>query len=391
MILIIADIPGTNVGDAIIAFAPLMKFAHTLRNENKEFEILIPMNSYTFRGELLPLIDYMISLHELSESVRVVDIDNIDEIGNVDLYVHYNIANGCIAYKSSRENIKANTKITSFLSGELPIDYEYFDMVINTSHYNRLQFPIWFNFNEVNRIILSEYFDIECDETSYLLDLNWGFDGRPDYREIEKRFIFHVCDDPTSALRWTNDEYIEFIREVNSYMKSLPKLTFIIHNNEESVKKIVDSIDNDVEYVEGSLKDVAEYINQKASIVITHSTGILHIAAALMCSTTELSKSQNYWHGMHWCPPCGLNKHFIIEPHCYIFSSVVDIDIKKAASNFHHWLIKQGRCPVESAMSAHKMMYADFKSLKDRLTPEEISSMIWSAAHKSMTVNEFKF
>ncbi len=391
MFRIIADIPGTNVGDSIIAFAPLMKFAHALSKNDKEFEIFIPMHTYTFHNELFPLIEYMISLHELNGKVSLVNIENFDEIGEVDLYVQYNISSGCIAYRDIRSDIVADTKITSMLSANLPIDYDYFDIVINTSHFNSLQFPIWFHFNEVNRIILEEYFGIHCEEESYLLDLKWNFSGRPSYTEIEKRFVFHVCDDATSQRRWTNDEYIEFIREMNSYMKRLPKLTFVIHNNEASVKEIVDSIDNDVEYIEGSLKDVAEYINQKASIVITHSTGILHIAAALMCSTTELSKSQNYWHGMHWCPPCGVKRHFIIEPHCYMDSDVIDIDIKKAVSNFNNWLIKRGHCPVERAMSAHKLVYSNFKKLKDRLTPQEIGTMIWSAADKSMAVNEFKF
>ncbi|AFN37492.1 hypothetical protein pp2_259 [Vibrio phage phi-pp2] len=380
------------MGDAIIVLDPLLKLARNLRRNRKKFHICVPLAAFMVRGQLKGLIEYVIQQHDVQDNVTVVDYDELSGIDNdFDLYVHYSTSLGGYLY-NNRQFMGAKRKVTSKVKEDNSIDYTLFDDVIDTTAFAQLNFPLWAHYNEVNRQILERYFDISCDAIRYSLELDWNSHTPvPNPQRSDKTFMFHVCDDMSSSARWDNSDYIKFIKCLNSQMKNLPKISFVVHNNEDSVREIVNSIDNDVEYIQGELKDIAEHINNNVHAVFTHSTGILHLAAALSCTTVELSRSQQKYHGIEWCPPCRRGKHFIISPRFFGWDDLVDIDIELASKKVYSWMFDRLYCPIDDTLSAYRTLYSTILEMETRISKDDLSTLAFAIDNKINQVNNFKF
>lgn len=335
---ILIDGTSTNIGDAIVSFRPLLKFCKTLLDEGIDCDVTMSVCEIAFGGELIVVLNDMVNRHCVQDIVNLVDFSDVIT-DDYDLYIANNCGMPGYLYRKDRHAIRNPLKVVSGLLKDC-VDSQWMDQLYDTGW--DMIVPNWVYVNEVYRRILKDHFNV-VRPLQYSFEASWGeFAPNP---TTGRTMFYHISDGWCSSDRWTNDQHVEFIQQMNTHYSEPPELAFIVHGNEATLDEIERRIPNTTRRVEGSLMEIANILQREASVLFTHSTGTLHLASAFECRTVELS-SNSGWHCVRWCPPLSGINHFVVTS-----KPQQDIDIPSAAAAVATWLEERYEDPMHRCLA----------------------------------------
>ncbi|HDY7616581.1 TPA: hypothetical protein RQJ81_003504 [Vibrio vulnificus] len=100
--------------------------------------------------------------------------------------------------------------------------------------------------------------------------------------------LFHINDHANRSSRCVSSQY--YVNLINGMhdLGMVDNVYLTVHEENQYVKELVASIIPDCTVIEEPLRDVLTLMREKLPLVVTHSTGILHLGALLGCRTIEL-------------------------------------------------------------------------------------------------------
>ncbi|MBM4888888.1 hypothetical protein HYO43_07750 [Vibrio parahaemolyticus] len=100
--------------------------------------------------------------------------------------------------------------------------------------------------------------------------------------------LFHINDHANRSSRCVSSQY--YVNLINGMydLGLVDNVYLTVHEENQYVKELVASIIPDCIVIEEPLRDVLTLMREELPLVVTHSTGILHLGALLGCRTIEL-------------------------------------------------------------------------------------------------------
>ncbi len=121
--------------------------------------------------------------------------------------------------------------------------------------------------------------------------------------------LFHINDHANRSSRCVSSQY--YVNLINGMydLGMVDNVYLTVHEENQYVKDLLPKLIPDCTVIEEPLRDVLTLMREELPLVVTHSTGILHLGALLGCRTIELCpplKPIN--HTELWHPPtCDCN------------------------------------------------------------------------------------
>ncbi|HCE1561321.1 TPA: hypothetical protein NGR37_003519 [Vibrio parahaemolyticus] len=100
--------------------------------------------------------------------------------------------------------------------------------------------------------------------------------------------LFHINDHANRSSRCVSSQY--YVNLINGMydLGLVDRVYLTVHDENQYVKDLLPKLIPDCTVIEEPLRDVLTLMREELPLVVTHSTGILHLGALLGCRTIEL-------------------------------------------------------------------------------------------------------
>lgn len=105
---------------------------------------------------------------------------------------------------------------------------------------------------------------------------------------VSRTALFHINEHTNRSSRCVSSQY--YVNLINGMydLGTIDRVYLTVHDENQYVKNLLPKLRADCIVIEEPLRDVLTLMREELPLVVTHSTGILHLGALLGCRTIEL-------------------------------------------------------------------------------------------------------